>query len=264
MKKYPEQNIDVKILSSVELKVSKHDIKSHGILKDIEVKALLDYCDNISYKPAMQRLFFETMFITALRHDACLNLTTDQIKHIEDPDSKQMVYVIKQTDKSKARDIAISDSLTERLLKSKNIISEEELLKDTRYDFASNRIFTLSEKAITKTLKQFCKSTNISEDRNISLHSIRNATCNYALKQTNGNITETAKYMGHSSIKTTFDFYTDQSVSYTNQLSITLHDNSISTDELSDLTKEELLDLISKAGNGIVKQLIDLKKGLKK
>jgi site-specific recombinase XerD len=244
--------------------VSKHEIKHHGIFQEVELRALLNYCDTITYKPAMQKLFFETMFVTALREDACLNLTTDQIKHIPDPKSQQLIYVIQKMDKSKDRDIAIGDSLAERLLNVRNNLTQEESLKDARYKFESNRIFTLSEKAVTKTLKKFCKANNISEDRNISLHSIRNTTCNYALQQTNGNIHQVSSLMGHSNINTTADFYADRMVSYTNQLSITLHDNSISTDELSDLTKEELLDLISKAGNGVVKQLIDLKKGLKR
>jgi integrase/recombinase XerD len=258
--KYPEQNINTQILNSIKAKVSKHEIKRHGLFKESEFRALLDYCnsDNVSYKPEMQKLFFETMFITALREDACLTLTTNQIKHIIDPESQNLIYIIQKVDKAKDREIAISDSLAERLLNARKNITKEEAVKDMRYNFAHNRIFTLSEKAVTKTLKQFCKANNIEEDRNISLHSVRNTTCNYALKQTH-DIYKVQLLMGHANINTTADFYAEQMISYADQLSIVLHDKNISIDELSDLTKDELLMLISKAGNGIIKQLIDLK-----
>lgn len=259
--KYPEQNLNPNILTAVKLNVSKHDIKSHGILKESEFKALLDYCllSNVTYKPDMQKLFFETMFITALRETACLNITTDQIVQIEEPTTGKLVYVIKNIDKSKDRTIAISDSLAERLLNSRDTLSLRQSQRDNIY-FKSNRIFTLSIPAISKTLAAFCNHHNIPKDRNITLHSIRNTTCNYALEMTNGNITETANYMGHSNIQTTYDFYTNKQVSYTNQLSLTLHDKSISIDSLKDLSKEELLDLINSAGDMVIKKLIDLKK----
>ena len=169
-RKYPEQNLNPNVLTAVKLNVSKHDIKSHGILKESEVKALLNYCtiSNVPYKPEMQKLFFETMFITALRYDACLKLTTNQIKQIEDTETGKLVYVIKNIDKAKDRTIAITDSLAKRLLSAKNTITSKEATQDTAYNFKSNRIFTLSDKAIRQTLASFCASNNITEDRNIT------------------------------------------------------------------------------------------------
>jgi len=250
--KYPQHNINPGAIAVVELPVSQHNSNSHGILDKDEVYALFNYCDTHDYKPKSQRLFFETLFITALRLDAILTLSTKNIHHVTDNKTKSKVYVIKVVDKAKDRTVAISDSLAERLL-AEPVNNDNPAHKDD-----PTRIFGFSEKALTRTLRMFCESHGIGAERNIVIHSIKKATCNFALEATNGNIAEVAKYLGHNNPATTMKHYADMTTGYSNQLSMTLHEEDNGIEKLQDLTKEELLSLIEKSGIGTVKKLIGL------
>lgn len=250
-KKYPEHGINIENTSVVKLFESEHQSNPHGILEEDEVYALFDYClEQVSYKPSAQRLFFETLYITALRFDAVRTLTTDNITHVVDPKSKQKVYIIKVVDKSKDRTIAIPDSLALRLLAEKD--NNDIVFKINN----PTRIFEFGDKSLRNTLDKFCLSYGIEDDRNITLHSIKKAAVNNALEITNGNITQTAIYAGHSSPNTTLGYYAKKNTSYMEQISMSTQKDDNDMVKLGELSKEELLKLIEGSGVGTMKKLV--------
>ena len=250
--KYPQHNINPSNATLVNLFESEHENNSYGSLSEEEIYSLFSYCEKVKYKPLSQKLFFETLFITALRFDAVRTLTINNIHNILDPETKQMVYVIKTVDKSKNRTIAIPNQLALRLL-------DEPKNNDTVFKLDNpDRIFDFGEQAIKNTLTKFCKANNIDESRNIKLHSIKKAAVNNALTITNGNITEVAKFAGHNSANTTLKYYTDMHTNYTEQLSMRTGYDKNDMRKLDNLSRTELLELIDKAGVGTIKKLVNI------
>lgn len=250
--KYPQHNINPTNATVVKLSESEHDSKSHGSLSEEEVYNLFDFCKTMKYKPQSQQLFFETLFTTALRFDAVRTMTIKNIHHVINPETKQMIYIIKIRDKSKDRTIAIPDDLALRLLNENT--NNDIIFKINNHD----RIFEFGDQSLRFTLESFCKEYNIDNERNIKLHSLKKAAINHALLITNGNITEVAKFAGHSNSNTTLKYYTDMHINYDEQLSMRIGKNDNDIVKLQELSKEELLNLIEKAGIGTVKKLVHL------
>ena len=250
--KYPQHNINPINGTVVKLPESEHENNPYGSLSEEEIYNLFSLCETVKYKPLSQKLFFETLFTTGLRFDAVRRMTTKNIHHIKDPETKSMVYVIKNVDKSKDRTIAIPDELAIRLLNEPN--NNDIVFKINNPD----RIFEFGDQSLRVTLEKFCKLYNIEESRNIKLHSIKKAAVNNALIITNGNITEVAKFAGHSCANTTLKYYTDMHTNYTEQLSMRMGKNDNDIEKLKELSKEELLLLIEKAGVSTTKKLVNI------
>lgn len=248
--KYPQHHINPTNATVVKLTESQHQSRSYGSLTEKEVYNLFDFCETIKYKPQSQKLFFETLFITGLRFDAVRTMTNKNIHNVINPETKQMIYIIKIVDKSKDRTIAIPDDLALRLL---NELANNDIVFKMKNP---HRIFEFGDQSIRLTLELFCKKYNIDETRNIKLHSLKTTAINHALNITNGNIIEVAKFAGHSTSNTTLKYYTNMHVDYNDQLSMRMDKNQNDITILQALSKEELLNLIEKSGIGTVKKLV--------
>ena len=62
-----------------------------------------------------QSLFFETMFLTAIRYESIINLTLADIKKVKDTSTGRMVYTINVEEKRKKVVKAITDSFYNKL-----------------------------------------------------------------------------------------------------------------------------------------------------
>lgn len=252
--KYPQFNINTNNTTVRRLKESKHDVESFDVLFEDEAYALFDFCETVNYKPQSQRLFFETMFNCCLRFDAVRTLTTENIHHIIDPLTRQMVYVIKVIDKSKDREIAIPDEFAQKLL-------DEPKNNDIVFKINNpTRIFEFGDQSLRNTLEKFCKESGI-ENRKIKLHSVKKAAVDYGFNFTGGDTKAVAEFAGHSDVNTTLRHYANQQKTYFNQISMKMGTKAEDgLQKLEELSKDDLIALIKKAGNSTIQKLVDTMK----
>lgn len=245
---------DEKIKSKIT-KLEKLDFdevtNSYGTLTSLEIEGLLEFAENQKYRPYMQRMFFETLFVTAIRQNFIFTLTTDDIKHLPDKQSNKNVWVICKYEKGKNNYTAITDDFYEKLCKIREM-----------YPCNDNRFFPLSEKTIAKTLKDYCKFAGISKDRKVVLHSLKKSSGDRVFALTGGNILETARQLKNRP-ETAMKFYLDKNRRYADQASYNLFNEELDYSILEDLVNEnpkELINIIKKAGLSIGKTLIDIAK----
>lgn len=230
-------------LNVVNVKKLKEEKNSWGTLSKEEVDKLISYAERRSHKARVQALFFETSFITAIRYKALLCITRDNLKRVKDHSSGKYVYTINVQDK---RDSNVVKSIPNRIY--------DELMEIED----NGRIFNIDADTLRRTLKKFCQFHDIEDDRKIVLHSIKSASGGYVLDVT-GSIEKAAKHLGHKDINTSYGHYIGKNNNLTDQASYKLFDRSYKIRDLEELSKEELLGLIDKAGETFIARLVELK-----
>lgn len=224
---------------SVKLKKSK---KHHDALYNMaEVQKLYDFAKTRPSFPNEQYLYLKTLFVTANRMKATLNLKWSDVKRKYDYVTGVPVWIVTVIDKGKSEiEKPISDEFYNELLSLKVGDSDDE------------KVFkNITEDIIRTTLEVFSRSL---EGRNITIHSIKASALTIAYKMCK-DINKVKQLGSHSSITTT-EIYVKEEESYTEQLSYILG-KEINFEKIRELSHEELLEIVM--NNEEIKYAIGLK-----
>lgn len=232
------ENINLNVVKLTPLIIEE---SSWGSLTEKEINQLLEFCKTRDYKPFVQEIYFKTLFITGIRSNAIMQLKQTDIIHKSDLQSGKDIWCLYVKDKRKYVTKAISDSLYSSLVKC--------------FESPSKKVFNVCDKILRATLKDFCLTYNLHNDRQIVLHSLKKSSMDYVWDTTK-NIIKTAKQGGHNSIEMTYQHYVGRNDSLASQPSYELFDRKYSIEDLKHLSKDELLNLIDKSSGIILRQLI--------
>lgn len=192
-----------------------------------EVQDLYNFVSSRKNYPLEQYLFVKSLFVTANRKSAMINLEWKDIVKKFDYTSEKSVYVVVTKDKGdKLAEKPIADEFYNELLQLK-VDGQEKI-------FAN-----ITNEVIRYTMESFTKYLN--DGRNITIHGIKASALTIAYKLTK-DIMKVKQLGSHEDITTT-QIYIREDESYTEQLSYKLN-NKIDTEKIKDLTHEELLEII--------------------
>lgn len=252
-------SVDISVAEVRKLKKLETNDEGWGSLTESEVNNLIDWCyhgEGIMQKHLIKARYFETAYITALRVNCLLNLKWGNIKLKEDKNGNS-VRVIVAEDKGKIVHVAISDSFYERLCELKKIE-----YPNGHRNQKTDKIFQISDKALSRTLKKFCELAGIGEDRKIVLHSLKKSSIDKVYQETK-DINVTARHAQHSTTDLIYKVYQGKNSDYSDMPSVRLFDATEGDiDALRDMSKDELLELIDMAGRDVVSKLVLQKKRL--
>jgi integrase len=217
--------------------------KHYGKLSEEEVNNLLQFSKTIWYKGEEQSIFFETLYVTAIRKEAVLTMTWDDIFQVYDNEIDKMVWVVNPTDKgNKEAYTAIPDQLYEKLLS----IKEEN----------SNRVFDFSDDRIIKTFEEYCKAYKIDKKgRNLTIHSIKHSSVVKVYRQSK-DMKMAQQHGHHANITTTMDIYADEILTPSKQASYNFY-NEVNIKSLDNLTKEQLIEIINMCSNNVKNEIVN-------
>lgn len=239
------KDVDPEILNLEKAEINPHEINHFGTLSEQEVNLLLDFCESRRYKPQLQQLYFKTLFITMLRQKCVLNLNVSQLSQEEDQSIGKLIYVLKTHQKRKYCTTAIPDDLAKDMLNSANP--------------ETGVIFDVNINTLKLTLNKFKVRYAIPAKRRIAFHSLKKAGTNYAYYNSGKDIVATAKASHHSNMEVTYKGYLLQNEGYSEQLSYSLHQSKPDINEVSNLSKEDMLKIIQSGGDALLRQFIALK-----
>lgn len=245
--------IDLGVVDLAKLPEREEDSKQYGSLTEDEVESLLEHCRALPprQKPLEKELFFKLAFVTAIRVQALLNLTWGDIRYLKDTNGER-VRVIEVRDKGKLDKTPITDELYEELLQLKENDMFEQLSLEEKKD---DKVVKISDKALRRTLNNFCEEQGIDEERNIVLHSLKKASLDKVYGATN-NINVTARHGHHSGVEMVYRHYEGKNESLSDRPSFSMFDGKLDTTRLEDLSKEELLKAIGECSEFTVNEIL--------
>lgn len=225
---------------------------SYDSFRHDEVMLLLDYCKTHGrFKHKEKYLYFKTLYVTALRKTAALELKWDSIKQTRDNTGK-MIWTIKTKDKGNKHDvIAIPDEFYEELLELKGSVTESKNNSVTESEY----VFNINEKTVYQVLKDFVDELGLSETFKLSIHSVKSSSIDRAYELTGRDIKATSKHGHHSDINTTFKKYLGKNDDLISQPSYNFF-SKVDVGLLECVSREDLIEAIKKCGDGVVRDII--------
>ena len=184
-----------------------------------------------SYKGKIYATLVDFMFVTGSRISASFSVTWNDIKNRKD-DYGQSAYVIYIKDKGdKLEMFPITDEFYHQL-------------RDVLYDDDNNQaIFhNISQRGFTNDIKNFAEELDLHEEDIFTPHSIRSLaiTTYYGM---NKDIVATKNFANHESIETTVGYIQDDN-NFMTSGSYMLSSPEVTIDDISELSKEDLLSII--------------------
>lgn len=224
------------------------DSETYGSFTEDEMKNLIQFAKELPMKEKglIKSVFFKTAYVTAIRVGALLSLTIDQIEIINEGTDSQYA-LIKTRDKGKSIQTSIPYSLYEEIIHARRVFRIKE---------SEKRVFPITHKTARLALFKYCDVYNIDyKERNLVLHSIKKASIDKVYQET-GDINITARHGKHNSIDMVYEVYQGKNDKNEDQASLNFfNDTPIDTDDLQNLSKEELIELISKSGGATINKL---------
>lgn len=184
-----------------------------------------------SYKGEIYATLVDFMFVTGSRISASFKVKWTDIKHRKD-DYGQLAYVIYIKDKgNKLEMFPITDEFYNQL-------------RDVLYDGNDDQTLfhNISQRGFTNDIKKFAEELDLHEEDIFTPHSIRSLaiTTYYGM---NKDIVATKNFANHESIETTVGYIQDDN-NFMMSGSYMLSSPEVTIDDISELSKEELLNII--------------------
>lgn len=224
------------------------DSNTYGSFTEEEMNNLFSYSMSLPLrqKNAIKTAFFKTAYVTAIRVGALLSLKMNQVSIVNENKPNQYA-LIETRDKGKSVKTSIPMTLYNEILKARRI---------NRVKPHEERVFPITEKTARRTLSEYCEQYDIDQKgRNLVLHSIKKASIDKVFNET-GDINLTARHGKHNSLDMVYEVYQGKNDQPDEQASLNIFDDRpIDTNDLEQLSKEELLELISKSGGSTVNKL---------
>lgn len=214
---------------------------SHGEMNDYEARLIREYV-RPQKKGIEKAALIRTAYTTSLRKSEILSLTWDDIKKHPTQD----VYIISVVQKfKKNNEVPISEDLYNEL----SLIKEQKYYK--RYK--DNRIFHLSKTTIQKIMKEINENIDLHDEKGVVFHSLRNVMGGW-LEESGSTILEIQEHFNHSNPSTYIEHYKHKTKDFTNSPSVRF-ELEIDDNVFDDMSKEELLELITTQKGGVLSQL---------
>lgn len=226
-----------KAIFNVVEKMKENDSSAYGVLTWNEGTDMVELAK--SYKDGEKlSLLIEMAITTCYRLGVLLELTLDQI-HIENKNG-QDYHVIKMIDKGEKHDKPISPKMYKRL----------EALATSK----NEPIFPFSVHTVGRRFQELVKEMKLDERRNIKFHSLKKCGINFVFDST-GDIMLAQQQGNHKNANTTMKSYLEHKTDYSKMPSYNI-DMEVDLKPLEQLTKEELLELITNSTTGTQLELL--------
>jgi integrase len=226
-----------KAIFNVVEKMKENDTSAYGVLTWDEGTQMVRLAKTKKDGDKLS-LMIELAIITCYRLNVLLELNLNNI-HIENKGG-QDYHVIKVIDKGEKHNKPISPKMYERLL---------EIATDN-----NEPLFPFSVHTIGRRFKDLVEEMKLDQRRNIKFHSLKKCGINFVFDST-GDIMMAQQQGNHKSANTTMKSYLEHKTDYAKMPSYTM-DMEIDLKPLEQLSKEELLELISKATTGTQLELL--------
>jgi len=228
------------------MKYKDRDKNKYGSLTRDELELLYDYCESLPDRGTTKRLYFEFLATMTCRKTIAQTIKFSDLKYKKNKEDGKYYWVIDAFDKTRPINRAIPEDLYQRLKNNFHSYSAKD--KDKGF------LFNVENKTLEKTLKDFCQYAGIDKvGRNICQHSLKSTGLDI-IQEVFEDIKLTAKSGGHANIQTLYNNYIDKNVNYSKQAAIMLGQN-LSIDLLKDLSKAELIEVITSAGTNTICRL---------
>lgn len=230
----------------------KNDSEKRKRMSKLQLKEFQEWLVNeryvtgrYSFKGEQYKVLSEVLYVTGARITAVFNIKWSDIKqHIDE--FNQKAWIIHVYDKgNKHNQYPITYEFYEKL----------------RNTFSENKEFlfeSLSQKGFTNDMSKFAELKGLQAEA-FTPHSLRRLAITSYYKLSN-DIVKTANFASHESIETTYR-YIDEENDFLSTGSYLLSGKEITIEDIQDLSKEELLNIISKKGDMINYIYINSKKG---
>lgn len=216
----------------------KGESESYGVLTWEQVQEMMKLAEE-EIKGDIKSALLETAVITCFRQTSLLNLTWNNIEKIDG------VWVLCAEDDAigkgkKASKKPINDDLYEKLMKIKE-------------KYGERKIFPLQKRTVTVMMQRYRKALGLDDD--IVFHSLKKCGINEAYELTGGDIMAVAEQGDHNSFGTTLKYYMQKKKKFSDMVGLKIG-QEIDLTKLQNLSKEELIDIISKASRSTQLELI--------
>lgn len=173
---------------------------------------------------------------TSIRLSALLSLTWSDITRIDD--EMWLVHVIDKGNKED--DKPIMNSFYEKLLEIKV--------------GGQDKIFNISDTAVNNMINRLCKLLEISEDRNITFHSLKGYGINVVIDN-GGSAFDAKDQANHANMETTDKRYRKRTKDWSKYAGVII-DSKLDIGELDTLDKDQLLALIKATSSVTQRQIM--------
>ncbi|AKQ08556.1 integrase [Bacillus phage PBC2] len=215
---------------------SEHDKESYDPMTHEEIIEAIKIVSK-TRKGFEKGLLIRLAYSTAFRKESLLQLKWSDISN------KDGQWLVKTLGKGNKIDYKkISDDLYEELMKQKELVGGE-------------RIFQLTNKTVNKMLNYIRENIDFG-DRRITFHSLKKSSIQEVAIITNYDLKAMQRQGNHASSSTTLDIYMkDKEVEDLVVVDINTH---IPLERLNDLSKEELIELITNADRNTQIKLLQI------
>jgi integrase len=219
--------------------------KKHAVVEWKDVERMIEVVKT-EVKGDIKATLIETAVVTAIRENALLNLTWDNLRR----EDNTWVLVTDEEAVEKGNEEftnSIDDELYEKLM----------LLKDkyhTPYKKNGNRIFPIDVKTVRTMMKRLREELGLKD--NVVFHSLKKTGIKEIFEISGGDITAIAKHAHHKSARTTLEHYMELNQKPSESLSL-LIGKEIDLSPLKELSHEDLIKLIENSSRGLQFQLLN-------
>lgn len=174
----------------------------------------------------IKSLLIETAVVTSFRKSELLNLTWNDLSNVDG------VWVLTTIGKGNKKNVKpITQKLYDRLIQLRTI--------------SCDKIFKISDKSVKNMMVKLRQELGL--DERVTFHSLKKCGINEVYLITGGDIMAVAKQGNHSSFGTTMKHYMDSKQDFKSSPNLQIGKDDEIMEKLNELTKEELIEAITKA-----------------
>lgn len=216
---------------------SEHDKEGYDSMTMEEVQEAIELLSN-TRKGAEKALFVEMAFVTAFRKESIRSMT---FENIYNRDGEWVIEVIDKGNKKSSS--KITQDFYERLLDFKRIENKSD----------DDRIFILTNKTIRRMIEYIRENMDFGQ-RRIVFHSLKKASIEEVALRTGNDLKAMQAQGHHANIQTTLDHYMSNKT-IDDMTAVDMHYEP-PVDEFSNMSKEELVDMLKNAPRDIQIKLL--------
>ena len=241
--------IDTNVVDVEPLKVRRQINSGSQALTIDEANLLLDFAKEQSYKGYVKYAFYKTAIATALRKEALLDATFNDLQQLRDRETGGMYWCLVRYDKTQEEVKPITDELYEELMELKSPMHRVNMKAE------DDRIFPISERQLVDTLKEFCSEYDI--QAKITIHSLRKTSADYANDIVRGSIKGIQQQTGHKNTKVLIDHYQGTRATLNSFPGLRMFQDEADVGRLEQLSRDDLMNLIRKCDYFVAKELLE-------
>lgn len=219
-----------------------------GALTIEEFNSLLSYIAEFEkVKSKEKRLIFLTLYLTAHRVEAVLDIDRTKFIDVVDKNTGERIKVLRLYDKTKLHNTPIP------------IDFYNELMSLFKTNDPYEKCFTLSVRTIERVMQRWAEYVGIEEWRNITVHSIKKLVVDICL-DTTGNYKLTANHTKHS-VKTLVERYAGKNERLLDSPSFFLLDALDGTVKpINRLSKQDLIEILNQIDDSLIDKIVAIAK----